>query len=509
MELQDTDILEIFNNLGPEELPIGIYLVRPDGKILAASKPARRLLGLPEDGELAENAADFFSDPSKLHELLEETVHQSGNGSFLENRPIRLKTRQGSAFAGLTCKSLIDPSTGEVAAFYGCLVDRTLETTSSRHEQSLVERVEELTADIGRVLHANSSTLNMTRLALDPVIEILTHELGLSRDSAELMPEQESAILEKGAAKLAAAIQQFMQNTAAEMRRKALPDLRWEYLQQLTEDLLIYHDIVSIPESRPSYLRHQAAEIGKIIAEIKPGFLPKEQVRELQRAVLNLQKTAAYVPVSRALVAITQMDHSLQALRDFVTADIREKEKFTYLPVRLVVDRCVASLSDFAHSRGVEIQVKDNCPGLQLPMQEREVLRACSNLLHNAIKYSWSRTTTKPPWVTVEIKMSDAEASISFTNWGVPIAKDEITSGVIFNLGYRGRLSKDRNRLGTGIGLTDAQQTAQHHGGVIKINSLPANPAQRDETDPNFYNQPFITTVTITLARNPSRTGGK
>jgi len=380
----------------------------------------------------------------------------------------------------------------------------TLEASSTK-EQALIHRIKELTVDIGRVLHANSSTLNMTRLALNSVMDLLARELQLPKDTIEMRADQEIAMLDRDALKLAAAIQQFFQVTSAEQRNKALPELRWQYLQQLREDLLAYKELITIPESRASTLRKWAVQVIEIYDEVKPGFLPREAMRDLQRAALQLEKMATYIPVTRAIVAVTQMDHSLHALRDFVTADVRTEEAWEYRAVRPVLDQAVDSLSEFAATRGVDVVVNDHAPGVQIPMHARDVQRAFTNLLHNAVKYSWSRSATKRPWVTVEIHANEREVSVSFIDWGVPIAKDEIEEGLIFQLGYRGRLSKDRNRLGTGIGLTDVVQVAQTHGGSVTADSHPASQYAKAENEKGYYEQAFLTTVTLRLSRNPAQ----
>lgn len=383
----------------------------------------------------------------------------------------------------------------------------TLEASTTK-EQALNHRIEELTVDIGRVLHANSSTLNMTRLALNSVMELLARELQIPKDTIEMRADQEIAMLDRDASKLAAAIQQFFQVTAPEQRNKALPELRWQYLQQVREDLTTYQELIGIPESRASTLRKWAAQVVEICDEVKPGFLPREAMRDLQRAAFQLEKMATYIPVTRAIVAVTQMDHSLHALRDFVTADVRSEETWEYRAVRPVLDQAADSLSEFAATRGVDVVINDHTPGVQIPMHTRDVQRAFTNLLHNAIKYSWSRSATKRPWVTVEIHANEREVSVSFIDWGVPIAKDEIDEGLIFQLGYRGRLSKDRNRLGTGIGLTDVVQVAQVHGGSVTADSHPASQYAKNETEKGYYEQAFLTTVTLHLSRNPARGKG-
>jgi signal transduction histidine kinase len=91
------------------------------------------------------------------------------------------------------------------------------------------------------------------------------------------------------------------------------------------------------------------------------------------------------------------------------------------------------------------------------------------------------------------------QAHVMFENFGVPIQADEIQNGLIFQFGYRGSLSGDRGRLGTGIGLTDALNTARLHGGDIKVESTSA----RHGAPPDDYTAPYITKVTLSLPIHP------
>ena len=77
----------------------------------------------------------------------------------------------------------------------------------------------------------------------------------------------------------------------------------------------------------------------------------------------------------------------------------------------------------------------------------------------------------------------------------MPITQDEIEGGLIFKVGYRGKWSTDRGRLGTGIGLTDAKHVAESHGGELQIDSRPARSVALPPEHREFYRQPFITTV--------------
>ena len=89
----------------------------------------------------------------------------------------------------------------------------------------------------------------------------------------------------------------------------------------------------------------------------------------------------------------------------------------------------------------------------------------------------------------------EADMDVEWDTVAATIAKLPIEQGLIFQVGYRGRLSRDRGRLGTGIGLADARAVARSHGGDVTIQSHPASPDRREDD----YTAPFLTTATIIL----------
>ena len=145
--------------------------------------------------------------------------------------------------------------------------------------------------------------------------------------------------------------------------------------------------------------------------------------------------------------------------------------------------------------RRVNLRRRIECPDAQVKIIERDVVRALANILHNGIKYSWSRMDGSSAFVGIHAHIVEGQVCIEVESYGVPIPKDEIEQKLLFRLGFRGRMSGDRGRVGTGVGLTDAQHVARSHDGSVAIKSHPAT-SGRSEDD---YNQPFLTTVTFCL----------
>lgn len=93
------------------------------------------------------------------------------------------------------------------------------------------------------------------------------------------------------------------------------------------------------------------------------------------------------------------------------------------------------------------------------------------NLIQNAIKYSFKGHYVK---ITGWESFEDKNYTVEISNFGVGITKEELSDRLIFQEGYRGILSCDRNRSGNGLGLAIADQIIKNHLGSIQANSYSA-----------------------------------
>ncbi len=125
-----------------------------------------------------------------------------------------------------------------------------------------------------------------------------------------------------------------------------------------------------------------------------------------------------------------------------------------------------------------------------------EIDRVISNLLHNAQKYSYYGKGKFVKIIARELQPMNC-VEISISSLGIPIKKEEIESGRIWEFGYRGELAKASDRGGTGIGLTDTKRVIEDHHGTICIECKPL----KHETDPPSYRLPWMTTVTFTIPK--------
>jgi len=114
-----------------------------------------------------------------------------------------------------------------------------------------------------------------------------------------------------------------------------------------------------------------------------------------------------------------------------------------------------------------------------IDMSLAHLTRAFANLIHNAVKYSFAGSSDKERFIDIVGEPSGNYYTISISNYGIGILPHEITSGKIFEDGYRGELAIDRFRTGTGLGLSEVRRIIEKHRGTIKITSEPKGDAYK------------------------------
>jgi signal transduction histidine kinase len=486
-----TPSIDQFEEFDFRELPIGVYMTSLDGRFIVCNQTLRKLLDLPLEGPLNANIGSYYADPAERKAAIEHAIKQAEQGQHVERGILHLKVNTRELFVEDYCR-IMENDKGHVIGFVGCVSDITKDIETKRRERELRERVEELTFDIGRILHANNTTLVMMNETLKSTAKVL--EPNPFGSLSVPLTEEVERVLDEHSRHLVSALTRFLQTGSPERRAKALSDEQWKMLSEKAELLEHYKENIAVEELRAPTLGDVAYDVIQICHAISQGILPRESIRDLQQSAFQLERVATLYDALKTRDAVFQMEYTLQSLREYVTSDVRTTGRKSKHTVKHLIDQAVRRLTGFSQSSRVNIDVRD-VPNAELQVDEREIIRALGNLLHNAIKYSWRRDKTKPSWVSIRAFIKDYIVHIEFENWGVGISHDE--QELVFQLGYRGQLSTERGRLGTGIGLTDARRVARSHGGDVVIESKPTKIVS--EHDPEYFNQPFLTKVTLTL----------
>lgn len=471
-----------------EHVPVGLYEARGDKDNLIITHCNEQFALIHE----FDNAEQVKNIPiNKLHANAQETSRyqraleeQDRKKEPVIGYELRVRSKKGREFVLEVNSRLLKNSAGTVIGRVGVVRDINEEAT-------LREKVKEFTNDIGAVLHTYTSTLMILQHSIGPVIDALAPT---PFDAEKRMPLEEiERVLTSPAKQLSKSLGRLIDFAKTESRLQALRDDQWKQLEYL-RGFLVSSDQVPFLDLLPPTFGKAASTIITILNEIHAHLMHRELVKQVRSDAAELLTLSNVIGLSQARELIFEMDHPVRALREHLTAPVRTTERRVKRSISFLINEVVKNLYTFAESRGVRLDIRLSRPYVEVSVNEREIIRALANLVHNAIKYSWVRTQTKQSWISIRDIFDGDNVLIEVENWGVAITRDEIAEDLIFHIGYRGVHSSDRGRTGTGIGLTDARRVARDHSGDVIVSSNPTLGA-----DVNDYKQPFLTKAALKL----------
>lgn len=251
------------------------------------------------------------------------------------------------------------------------------------------------------------------------------------------------------------------------------PILRELYTREIIIDSLdvVRHLLIEFKHRRNTKLYIDLELAQDKIKEMLDIFILK-----LQKRILNNTKITYKV---------------IETLRRYLFTGSEREYDFTKSNIIKIIKNNIELYYDMAKEKGlIIIPPKQNY--VLVEISETYIDRMISNLILNAVKYSYKR---HDGFIRIEIDDRRTDIELKIENYGVPIMAEELEK--VFEFGYRGVKSYDWNRTGSGIGLADAKSTVTKHGGDILIESKPASSCKPGEE----YNVPYLTKVTVTLPK--------
>jgi signal transduction histidine kinase len=272
---------------------------------------------------------------------------------------------------------------------------------------------------------------------------------------------------------------------------------------------LIEAQDISEPEYRNPILQQLAVEVLLLLDVLRQGALPNDngEVRDVQRAAEELNRMTSLVMLRRLHDKFIEVGAHVRNVRERVIVSSLMPEKLEVCVLWDLVMEAERGLSEYAAYNRLYFKNRDRSNGIHVYVDTSQIVRAITDLLSNAIKYSWL-SKDKPGLITVTAYTDDRMVYVDIEDLGVPIPQDEIEKGLLFRLGFRGRLSqqqiqhgiRQQSRQGTGMGLYDARLTARQYGGDVTIQSQPPGDTPiRGRERPDTPSGPHIVTATLSL----------
>lgn len=488
--LQDVSDRELLREL-LETAPVGVYKVLYEGNrhiIVECNEAFGRMFDL--DNPRTAKGLDIralHQDVASYDHFLDELRRHEAEGRAMHNYRISTTLHNGRSVTFLVnARLLYDKKTHVEIGRIGILSD----VTGSEQEDRATRLIRN---DIGNFLHEYDKVLTALRIRFPSVRKSL--ELAYqkrSHSSGDL-----GSVLEQLIIRLLDGVEQDV------LPLRDFPDVHdafpaplWEKLSNLVDSGRRVLQQPHLADFNISNCHGLANEIGSALEKmLQSQRFQRTRIKELLRTATQASAAGGILAVDKMVENVGSMIQGSRALRDSLTSGSRSSEASQLLGLSYLIEQALRQVSDYAEVRRVTFKNVSHSKNVKVKVVERDMVRALSNLFHNAIKYSWSHDVDTPAWVTIRAAQEGRNATIEIENYGVPLTVEEIKSGRIFELGFRGSLALDRGRAGTGIGLADAKTVITQARGKISLSSRPATSGAQ----PDDYTKPFLTTVRVEL----------
>ncbi len=480
-------IYDVISETVQSDLPVGVFLVSTNEhgeEIVAyASEAYAKVLGYENAQAIIGQPIRKFHPSDASYEVFKNALDQQASKDLpLLDHYMEVRDRHGRKRSIVVNVRYVQGQKRKIRV--GAIYDLT---------GHINEQLRVLKNNFGAILHTYLSTISSLRRTLQEVIRA-RGENWQFKAGHRFDYEMARVELTNGLKRLSARMEE-LHRVAAE-RRYSKEDALLR-LQHSLNKLSTFGTSQERDKDNAAACRQLLLQMRRHLLQLGDLNLPREPLRNLRAEIEDLLSLSNTISLAVASEELSDRILDFEYFRNFLRGQEPQEADFEVLNLTDLVLDVTRALEEFAALRGVDVRKEFNRRE-RIPVRAHKALlnRALHSLLHNAIKYSWSKSEERHSWVTLCIEPNKREGLVHITieNWGVPIRKEELETGSIFEFGTRGKESDDRNRSGTGIGLYDANDIIQRHRGTLKLTSEPTfgNP-------PNVYSNPFITRVYITL----------
>lgn len=481
--IRDVTQTEVRNRI-VEWLPVGFYMVqvKNDRHLIAyCNATFAGMFGFKDRAEaLGHDIAELYQNPKDLDEFLVKIAESEEDNN---TRQVNVKSVEGKRFIVEATVKWTRDDRGNIVDRYGLIRDLM-------HDMPL----KELRTNLANVLHTYTNNQIPVHFTLQGAIDAI----GPGPFNPTRRPTEDEIL-----AHLNDPV--YAMNSALKIVNDYLSDL--EILDEIVEDLFELED--ALDRVYPLEVAYQLYAWLDIAKKVQGRTADADSVHHLPEPALDsLLEDAAKVHRLVLLVLLInrdtdfiEIDEEVRLFNAYLNAGERTSRENQVEIVDLVtiVKQACNDMGAFALSRGITIRGPRAPNEMKVSANGRDLLRVVSNVIHNAVKYSWEPKRRNPEGREVQVRLIERgdEYRLRVTNLGVPVPPDELQ--LVFEAGYRGRLATDRGRMGSGVGLSDAKSVIESYGGAITIESKPASPpgsGSRTDDAP-----PHLTTVWIHLPK--------
>lgn len=480
--------------------PLGVYQVELRNEkpiIVYCNKTFAKMFGYSVEELFDFNIHDLYASKEDIYELEKELEKCDKKGKPLYAYPLNVRRKDKTTFHIEIYCLLVKDKNDNIIGRRGIVID-----TTGKVEMNKILKTRE---DVQRFVHSFITSL----IGVDSISQILTRVT-------------ETKVKEKFSQAEMELVREHSRDVLATYDRIGIES---ENLMDGIKDIVSKCNELGILKLEKASLEELKENLS---SELQKGIAERIiEIRELQRRIqdtlLEMQgeiRGNRDLPPARGLsdairylsIDMDELDylyllslvrllqnkirisyHEIEGLRQYL---LRMNNKqgpldLKRIDIMKIIDDVAVMYGADALARGITIH-RPKRPPLEIEAAPQLLERAMSNIVQNAVKYSFEREG----YIAIRVKDLKEEVEIEVEDFGVGILLQEIKSRRIFEYGERGKFSYDRNRTGSGIGLSEANRIIIAHGGRIEIKSIP-----QVRKKPITKDTPHLTIVTVFLPR--------
>ncbi|GJM34805.1 MAG: hypothetical protein DHS20C18_38060 [Saprospiraceae bacterium] len=486
--VEDVSIADIYFKL-VNEVPIGLFKVRFNDQGAHILIHCNQHFAQNRGAEQAEaligmDLRDFHKSEADFHRFFTELIRKDEKGEFLTDYILEAFNGQGELRKYELYARLLKDAGGKASGLVGAERDVTdfWETK---------QQLEELTTDIGKVLHSYSSTLINSKHTMGAVVRSLVLEDEKIQKEAKL---DYPGIMQKIASQISA-LERSITSVLEKNKTVAFFDAKIEEQLVYLMNLLKNSEERKVDTQKIALIRDGSIRIKELTREMGLGNFPRELTKKTGRQLNEILRLCSLVTLTHGVEAVLEMETGVNNLRSYILTRVKKREQLKKLDIYDLLLGVAKNMGEYAAQRNIELRMNiKEISNIYIQGYQEDLTRALLNIVHNAIKYSWSRKRPAKSFVKIEGRTDALWLYLDIENWGVAITPKELEDKLLFKVGYRGVNSQDRRRPGTGLGLYDAQKVIKKHRGKLSITSKPSLGNAEDD-----YSKPFKSNVIIQI----------
>ena len=464
-----------------EEIPTGYYQVeyKPDKEeITDCNRAFAELFGYSREEIMGMDISGLYADPEEDEKFLRQLREENVKNRDLKDYELRARRKDGSEFYIEIDCHLIRDTSGKEMGRRGTVRDIT-------HKIKLKKTLK----DMDEFVHQYITPLINIEISTEALVDLLELITGLKYEMVQQLTPSE---------RIADNYSEMVEDTLPLLKKINIPYETMEDIESHLADLKERREMFSDDSSLMDlWTREHICRILDKLHDVAKGDPPenvKNRIKKIEERGKYILQIYALKQQGRIFSTAKLAHNVIESMRFYLFKGKEKEFQFEVKDICSMIRKNMELLYPYAQQKGLNF-FYEGVRTAKAPIAEEHFDRVISNLLLNAIKYSY---TSEGGFIKIVVEENNDEVNIEISNYGVPIREDEIDK--IFKYGYRGIFSPDWNRMGSGIGLADAKSVVEKHEGKIGIKSVPSQPGYTGK-----YGIPYITTVWISIPKKRGR----